>query len=412
MFDKNSKQLVSNLSTNNDLLTQPTVFGFAKIGTHQYAFASDKNFYLFNEKTGDIRVIKGLKNFLDPIYAYVFLPPIETHPNELLISMTNSLYRYNESTQSLNQIFESSKNRDDIYYTVDNYYHDLKRNILWLATTHEGLIGIDPQSYERKHSLGLKSSLNSNSILSLVPDENDYLWASSESGLYKVNLNTLNVTSFSVKDGLSTNKFTDYTQRKLNNGQIILGSNAGALLFNPADFNTKATTKKDKLAITDVSLLTRELPFSPLAYSNQPLKLSHDDMGLTVSFSDFSYPDTNKTLYDVVLDGPTSLTYDNLKSNQVFFTKLQPGSYSLTINAHFKDGVIKAQPVKLSMNVAYAPWKSPFAIFTYIIVMLSLFALFFWQYRNRQNVIQQAHTDTINSKKQTELALKNNKSGI
>jgi len=82
--------------------------------------------------------------------------------------------------------------------------------------------------------------------LSLVPDENDYLWASSESGLYKVNLNTLNVTSFSVKDGLSTNKFTDYTQRKLNNGQIILGSNAGALLFNPADFNTKATTKKDK----------------------------------------------------------------------------------------------------------------------------------------------------------------------
>lgn len=412
LFDKSSKQLVSNLSTNNDLLTQPTVFGFAKIGTHQYAFANDKNFYLFNEKTGDIRVVKGLKNFLDPVYAYVLLPPMETHPNELLISMTNSLYRYNESTQSLTQIFQSSKNRDDIYYTVDSYYLDLKRNVLWLATTYEGLIGIDPQSYERKHSLGLKSSLNSNSILSLVPDENKYLWASSENGLYKVNLNTLNVTSFSVKDGLSTNKFTDYTQRKLNNGQIILGSNAGALLFNPADFNTKATTKKHKLAITDVSLLTRELPFSPLAYSNQPLKLSHDDMGLTVSFSDFSYPDTNKTLYDVVLDGPTSLTYDNLKSNQVFFTKLQPGSYSLTINAHFKDGLIKAPPAKLSMNVAYAPWKSPFAIFTYIIVMLSLFALFFWQYRSRQNVIQQAHTDTINSKKQTELALKNNKSGI
>ncbi|MBW4965865.1 EAL domain-containing protein [Pseudoalteromonas sp. CR1] len=412
LFDKNSKQLVSNLSSNNDLLTQPTIFGFAKIDTHKYAFANDKNFYLFNEKTGDIRVIKGLKNLLDPINAYVFLPPLETHPNELLISMSNSLVRYNEETQNLTSIFQSSNTKGNIYYTVDNYYLDLKRNILWLATTHEGLIGIDPQSYEKKHSLSLKNSLNSNSILSLVPDEKDYLWASSENGLYKINLNTLSVISFSVKDGLNTNKFTDYTQKKLNNGQIIIGSNAGAILFNPADFKTKKTTKKHKLAITDVSLLTRELPFSPIKYSNQPLKLNHDDMGLTVSFSDFSYPDTNKTFYYVVLDGPTSLTYENLKANQVFFTKLQPGDYSLTINAHFKDGVIKTQPVKLSINVAHAPWKSPFALFTYIIITLTLFALFFWQYRNRQNVIQQAHTDTINSKKQTELALRNNKSGV
>ena len=165
-----------------------------------------------------------------------------------------------------------------------------------------------------------------------MPDEKDYLWASSDNGLYKIDLNTHNVTSFSVKDGLNTSKFTDYTQKKLNNGQIIIGSNAGALLFSPADFKTKKTTKKHKLAITDVSLLTRELPFSPLKYSNQALKLNHDDMGLTVNFSDFSYPDTNKTFYYVVLDGPTSLTYENLKANQVFFTKLQPGDYSLTIN--------------------------------------------------------------------------------
>ena len=135
-------------------------------------------------------------------------------------------------------------------------------------------------------------------------------------------------------------------------------------------------------------------------------------MGLTVSFSNFSYPNVDKAYYKVILSGPTSLTYEDLQSNQVFFTKLQPGNYSLKISAHNRDGIVTSEPTTLNINVAYAPWKSPFAIAAYIVLILGVLFFIFWQYRSRQVAIEQAHRATIHSQKQTELALKNNKSGV
>ena len=88
-----------------------------------------------------------------------------------------------------------------------------------MATTQEGLLGVDPVTYERKHYIGLKNSFNTDSIYSLLPDENGFLWASSDNGLYQINLDTLIVMSYSVKDGLNINQFTPIAAATLNDGQ-------------------------------------------------------------------------------------------------------------------------------------------------------------------------------------------------
>ena len=74
--------------------------------------------------------------------------------------------------------------------------------------------------------------------------------------------------------------------------------------------------------------------------------------------------------------------------------------------------LLQANRATLNINVAYAPWKSPFAIAAYIALILAVLFFIFWQYRSRQVAIEQAHRATIHSQKQTELALKNNKSGV
>jgi len=412
LFDKQTGKVIENKDTDNNVINQPNLFGFAQLAADKYAFISDDNFYVFNETTGKTRIIEGLKEQIDPLFSYAFYKPLKMHPEEIVVGTLSSHLRYNEKNQKLTTIFQSFNPKKDIFYTVENSYLDTKRDILWLATTHEGLLGVDPVTYERKYYIGLKNSFNTDSIYSLLPDENGFLWASTDNGLYQINLDTLNVVSYSVKDGLNINQFTPVAAATLNDGRLIFGSNAGALLFNPLDFNEKEQLKKNNLAITDISLFTKELNYSPHKYLNQALELGYEDMGLTVSFSNFSYPNIDKAYYKVILSGPTSLTYEDLQSNQVFFTKLQPGNYSLNISAHNRDGVITSETATLNINVAYAPWKSPFAIAAYVILILAVLFFIFWQYRSRQVAIAQAHRATIHSQKQTELALKNNKSGV
>ena len=410
LFDKLSGKIIEN----KDLIKNPEInfFGFSQIAANKYAFMSDEDFYIFDETTGIQRTVKGLKDKLDPLYSYTFYKPFKTNPDDLILGTSKSFYRFNEATQKLTKIYQSLNPKDDLYYTVENYYLDTKRNTLWLATTYEGLIAVDPVTYEKKHTIGRKNSFYTDSIYMLIADNNGYLWVTTDNGLYQINLDTLNVTSYTVKDGLISNQFTYIAGTKLKDNKIIFGSNSGALLFNPADFSRKAVKSLTNIAITDISLLSRPLNFSPDKYLNKSLDLSHEDLGLTIKFSNFTYPNEDKTYYKVTLSGPTPLEYQHLKSNHVFFSKLQPGSYSLAISAQSKEGITTSDTVTLTINVGYAPWKSPTAIAAYVILAIITLFLIFWQYRTRQLAISNAHRAAIHSQKQTELALKNNKSGV
>jgi diguanylate cyclase (GGDEF)-like protein len=413
LFDKFTGAFIDNKDIEKGPISRDDLFGFAQVAPDTFAYISSDDFYVFNANTGKNRIIKGLKQKTDPLLAYTFHSPLKTHPDEFILSTPKYLYRYNEKTQKLITLFESVNSKDDLFYTVENVYLDTKHNVLWLATTQEGLIGVDPKTYQQKHYIGLKNALNTDSIYTLLPDNNGFLWISTNNGLYQLNLETLEVTSYSVKDGLSINQFGAIAATTLHDGRLAFGSNYGALIFDPLDFVKKELfTSKNTLEITDVNLFSKSLNYYPNQYSHTPLMLSHDDMGLTISFSNFDYSNIDRTYYKVMLSGPTSLSYNDLKSNKVFFTKLPPGDYSLTVSASFRDRENISKPSTFNFNVAYHPWLSPRAYTVYVIIITTILFLLFWQYRSRQVAIENAHRATIQSQKQTELALINNKSGI
>ncbi|MBQ4799162.1 EAL domain-containing protein [Pseudoalteromonas sp. MMG006] len=412
LFNKATGEKVPNKDLINNKLNSLNSFGFALIAPDTFAYVSTNEFYIFNGKTGENRVIKGLKEITVPNEAYTFHTPLETHPEELILSTTNALYRYNEKNKKITTIFKSNNKKNNLYNTVENFYLDAKRNLLWLATTQEGLIAVDSKTYERKHTLNIKNTFVTNSIYKLLADDNRNLWVSSENGLYQLNLDTLNITSYTVKDGLNNNKFSAIAGTILNNKHIAFGSYHGILQFDPTDFNPTDQSTHTNLEITDINLLSKNLTYYPNKYKYKPLELAYDDVGLTVKFSNFDYINKESTRYRVVLSGENPLVYDELKTNQVFFTKLPPGNYSLTISVVKPSSTGMAEQRLLNFSVAYAPWQSPLAYALYLIGMFLILFLLFWQYRNRQVAIENAQRETIHSQKQTELALKNNKSGI
>ncbi|KPZ59978.1 EAL domain-containing protein [Pseudoalteromonas sp. P1-7a] len=409
LFDKKTGTTVAKKDLNNVMSKDATIYGVSEIAPDTFAFYNDHGFYVYNGKTGLTREIKGLKQHIDPLNAYTFHRPFNDYPNEFVISTTTHFYRYNEQTNTLTAIYKTSKKGNQSYHTVENWLID-KNNILWLATTSEGLVGIDAQSYEKKHHFNVTNALKTQSIYSLISDDYGYLWFSSKNGLYRLNTDTLRLRVFTVKDGLSVNSFSTLGAITLKNNNIMFGSSYGAISFDPAEFLQQS--KQTTTAITDIRLMSRDLNYKPSQFAVSALELTHEDMGLEVSFSNFDFQNSAETRYKITLQGPTSLEYDNLKTNKIFFTTLPPGNYQLTASAYNFNSATESKPALLNFKVAYAPWKSPYAYAAYILIISTILCLLFWQYRSRQLAIANAQKATIHSQKQTELALTNNKSGI
>ncbi|XKF03768.1 EAL domain-containing protein (plasmid) [Pseudoalteromonas mariniglutinosa] len=414
LFDKRTTELVP-LPASDDALTllkDTPSYGFQEVSPDVFAFFNYDNYYIYSAKEASVRIIKGLKEQLDPANGHAFLKPLPSHPNELVFSASGRLYRYNENSEKLTLIYQAENYNPLAYMTIDAWELDYN-NVLWLASSQEGLIGIDAQSYEVKHRISLKNGLKTKSINALQIDMFGFLWFSSQNGLYRLDLNSLNVDRYFVKDGLSVNEFNLAADTQLENGKLVFGTTRGALLFSPQDF-LSMPVKIDtiKTEITNVSLLSRELNYHPYKYQTQPLTLSADDIGLEISFSNFDYQNIDKTAYQVTLKGPSALQYDNFSSNKVFFTKLPAGKYQLSVASYIDYGNRVASPRTLDFEVAYAPWQSPLAKVSYIAIIIAILVLIFWQYRARQRAISHAHKQIIKSQQQTDLALSSNNSGV
>lgn len=414
LFDKQAEKLATlpakGLTT--EVINQPESYGFHQITADTFAFFNNDNYFIYDGKTGETRIIKGLREQLDPAETYAFLKPLANVPDELLISKSGALYRYNEITKKLTTIYHV-KNYNPLTYVVTYDTVIDYNNTLWLASSHEGLIALDATTYQEKTRVNFAQGINTKSIFALQIDQFGFLWASSQNGLYRVNLNSMQVNDYSVKDGLNVNEFNLDSHALLNDGRLAFGTTKGLLTLSPQDFLSVPNSEENlSTQITSIDLFSRDLSYHPKQYANNTLQLNADDMGLEVSFSNFDFINIDKTRYKVTLTGPTSFSYDNYKKNKIFFTKLAPGDYELNIAAYFTNSVGMGKPATLNFNVAYAPWRSPLALFIYGLISFFILFIIVWQYRTKQNTIEKSHNKVLLSQQQTELALNSSNSGV
>ncbi|CAM4010741.1 MULTISPECIES: EAL domain-containing protein [Pseudoalteromonas] len=395
-----------------NIFQQSPIYGYHQIDDDNFAFFNDDNYFLYMGKTGHTRVIKGLKEQLDTKNAHRFLKPLPSHPEDYLLSMSGALYRYNEKTQLLTLVYAVENYNPLNYVTIEDWVIDYN-NTLWLASNQEGLIGIDATSYDIKYRVNTKTGLKAKALAALQIDQFGFLWMSSNNGLYRLDLSSMQVHAYTVKDGLTVNEFNFDSHLQLADGRLAFGSTRGMLTLAPQDFLSVPDDRHNATTeITDITLFSRALNYHPQQYAEQTLNLSDEDMGLEVSFSNFDYQNVDKTRFKVMLEGPSSLSYDEYTSNKLFFTKLPPGDYTLSIAAYNLNSAGLGETKTLHFNVAYAPWRSPLAISLYTVIILAVLFFIFWQYRARQAVTKHAHDEILQSQQQTELALNSSKSGV
>ncbi|ALO44555.1 EAL domain-containing protein [Pseudoalteromonas phenolica] len=380
-----------------------------QINTHQIAFLTESDYFIYDTSNQTISTIEGLAEQLPTALAYRFLPTLPTRPDDILISSIEGLYAYSLNTEVLAPIYEFENVNDKVFQVIDDW--EIVNESIWLTSSHHGLIELDLRTFQVIQVLNEDFGLDKQALYEVMSDPYGFLWFTTQSGLFRYELNTGVIEKYNVKNGLPNNEFNAGASLKLNNQTFVLGSVSGLTWFNTADFIESSSLIKTPLSVTDINIMSSEFDYYPSFLEKNVLNLNHDDVGLEIKFTNFDFAHQRKTKFNAHITGSEDVQLKDLDKTKLFFPKLAPGTYNLIINETSLDGNNIINSLSIPIEVDYYFLNSPSAWLIYLIAVTSLVFLSYRQGKNRQTTIQKALLAVTTSKQQTEMALKSTKSG-
>ncbi|MBS6238538.1 MAG: response regulator [Bacteroides sp.] len=258
---------------------------------------------------------------------------------------------------------------------------------IWLATDGEGLVRFNPDRGEAR-VYTTDNGLASNSINSLLEDNDGRIWFSTEKELYCLDLS---------KDILiSANDFLDITWGyynpnaafKLNDGCLAWGTAEGVITFSPSlDFGQHGPVK---LILTDFKLLYESVKAGmkgSLLKTNindtQKIGLNYNQNSFSISFSAINFTAPHRIRYEYMLEGHNEEWEHSNSVRSVNYMDLSSGTYTFRLRAFDKytGQQIGERSLKVVINSPY--WVSWWALLFYFI-LLSVFIYIFVQYRRHK----------------------------
>lgn len=274
---------------------------------------------------------------------------------------------------------------------------------IWVATRSGGLhvleenIDLKASTWRR---FGMEDGLSSNSIKGLIVDQIGQIWASTNSGLCSffpdslLNGNPGAIQTYSVKDGLQGNEFSEKTCLLGRDGRVYFGGINGFNSFYPQDVRNNPLPPS--VYLTSIRILDRDIHVNghrtdgklllekDLPFTEQ-LRLTYRDYSFTLFFSalDYTFPENNQYAYR--LEGFDDQWRRNGNERSATYTNLDPGSYTFRLRASNSDGVWNTEEHQLEIVVSPPPWKSWWAYTLYALAILGVFYAYLrFQIRERE----------------------------
>lgn len=271
--------------------------------------------------------------------------------------------RFNTETAKLptNQIINGIEARDGSIWFATNYgvlkcQHNPKKQDLKFETfnTSNGLVN--------------------NSVRTIAEDCMGDIWATTEDGLSRINTRTKKMTSFVLGDQVMENNFSENCHAQLPDGTTALGTQDGILFIKPEP-SRYAAAKPLKVTITDMSIngisvydKTMEgLLDQGLSYTKE-ITLPHDKNSLSISFSNFFYPESGTSMYQYYLEGLDNTWRPMTSINHADYSELRPGHYTLHLRTLSPNNEW-SEETQLDITILQ-PWYNTWcAWFIYLIIL-------------------------------------------
>jgi len=253
------------------------------------------------------------------------------------------------------------------------------KNILWISSRGNGLIQFDTKTGISK-SFTTKDGLPNNTVYTIVPDKDGYLWCSSNKGIFRFSPADYSVLSFTVKDGLQGNEFNRYQFLNFPDGKIAFGGTQGWTIFHPDSITVDSY--QPNIALTDIEINNEPIAtFTALknkaVVAIDTLRLSYDENFLTFHFAGLQYNDPEKLQYRHMLTSIDKKWVDAGTQNSANYTNLSPGTYDLKIDASNTAGIWSSYIKTIHIIIAPPWWNTWWAYTLYVIAMATVMFIIF-----------------------------------
>lgn len=164
---------------------------------------------------------------------------------------------------------------------------------IWTATSGDGLLHYNHET-RKIQNIKSESGLPSNYVNSVMYD-NGYLWLGTENGLCRYNPADSTVYTYYSTLGVSNTSFNINAACKLNNGELMLGTNSGAVMFDPGKLYQ--TQLKGRIFFQNINISGRSVRERPELLHGLPV-----DKQTSISFK----YDQNTLMVEILPIGASS----------------------------------------------------------------------------------------------------------
>lgn len=341
------------------------------------------------------------------------------------IGSQSGLFKLNKKQNKIVRHYQSGTGSKALKKSwISTLFKDKKGNI-WIGTERGGLHVLDSKADKIYRLNDVYDDFNK-SIHTIIQDQQQIVWVSTDNGLYSINIGNQNADKYFSKStkirqymppSNSGNKYyLSNSGISLDNGAIIFGGMNGITVFD--SHNQPKDKTKRPVVITAIDV-PNDKEIGKRQSNEQTLAMLHDKKTLdfpssvntvTISFSslDYSSADYIKYAYQLSYNNKES-QWISTSNNNASFISLKPGTYTFKIKRVDYGEEEMAGITTLTFIIHPPFYLTTVAYLLYVLLFLGSAYIVFRFVRSKIILQRQLRQGQLEKKKQEELhALKMN----
>ena len=256
---------------------------------------------------------------------------------------------------------------------------------IWIGTSNGGLyVYVRKEKGKVKiHKFANDSLLSSNSIRSIIFQDNENLIVGTDKGFDKITFNKkrkiTSVRNYDASDGFVGVECNDNAIYKDNRGNIWFGTVKGLTKYTPSA--ERVNRKAPQTHITNIKLMNKDVVWNTKTDSITPwfglpihLKLPYNENHITFQFAAISLDNPTKVRFRYQLEGLEDEWSPITKRTERDYPVLPPGTYKFKVSAAGANG-IWSEPEVISF-IINPPWYRTYWFYAicFITVLFSIYS--------------------------------------
>ena len=256
------------------------------------------------------------------------------------------------------------------------------KNQIWLGSEGGGMCTYNRYDQTFSEAITSQNGLPNDVIYKLIEDPAGNIWGSTNKGLFKFNVDNMDISAYDHSNGLLGNQYNYKSGLITNDGKVYFGGVKGFISFFPNRL-TKNETTPPPIVINDfkihknaTSIEDQKSQQEQLNIYSQPIDISPKTSTFSIGFAALSYTFPLRNQYAYKLEGIDDTWVYSNNVRQVTYSNLKPGSYLFKVKGSNSNDFWNENGASIKINVL-SPWyRTLWAYFLYFFIFVVIVSLY------------------------------------